>query len=110
MGFPQGEISMIPAVGSAESFGGGYPALIWHSFMTAALAAEPAKFPPTSFPVVPAPLGAYRPFTSQFQLYTAPAPPPTTGGGGKHNTGNGNGNGNGGNGNGNGNGGGKPPH
>jgi penicillin-binding protein 1A len=110
MGFPQGEISMIPAVGSADSFGGGYPALIWHSFMTAALAAQPAKFPATSFPVVPAPLGAYRPFTSQFQLYTAPTPPRSTGGG-KHNTGNGNGNGNGsGNGNGNGNGGGKPPH
>jgi len=109
MGFPQGEISMIPAVGSAYSFGGGYPALIWHSFMTAALAAEPAKFPATSFPVVPAPLGAYKPFTSQFQLYTAPAPPPPTGGGGKHNTGNGNRNGNG-NGGGNGTGGGKPPH
>jgi hypothetical protein len=107
MGFPQGEISMIPAVGSAYSFGGGYPALIWHSFMTAALAAEPTRFPAVPFPVTPAPLGAYKPFTSQFPLYTAPAPPPPTGGGGKHNTGNGTGNGNG---NGNGNGGGKPPH
>ena len=44
--------------------------------MTAALAAEPAKFPATSFPVVPAPLGAYKPFTSQFQLYTALGQPP----------------------------------
>ena len=50
MGFPQGEISMIPAVGSADSFGGGYPALIWHSFMTAALAAEPTRFPADAVP------------------------------------------------------------
>jgi penicillin-binding protein 1A len=94
MGFPQGEISMIPAVGSADSFGGGYPALIWNSFMTAALAAEPTKFPATAFPVIAAPPGAYKPFTSQFPAYYAPPPPPTKKP--KPGAGNGNGNGNGG--------------
>ncbi len=94
MGFPQGEISMIPALGSAYSFGGGYPAMIWNRFMTAVLAAEPGKFPATSFPVIPAPPGAYRPFTSQFPAYTPPPPPPP-----KHHhkkKGGGQGNGNGG--------------
>jgi membrane peptidoglycan carboxypeptidase len=99
MGFPQGEISMTPVVGSADSFGGGYPAMIWNRFMTAALAAEPNKFPATAFPIVPPPAGAYRPFTSQFPAYYAP-PPPTPKPPKKT----------GGNGNGNGNGGGKPPH
>jgi len=95
MGFPQGEISMIPAVGSAYSFGGGYPALMWNRYMTLALAAEPTRFPPTTFPTIPAPLGAYKPFTSQFPTYVAPPPPHTSGGNTKHH-GNGNGNGNGG--------------
>ena len=39
MGFPAGDsdaYSMIPAVGAANSFGGGYPTQIWHDFMTAA--------------------------------------------------------------------------
>ena len=64
MGFPQGEESMIPAVGSAESFGGGYPATIWRLFMTSALAAEPRRFPPADFPTVSAPAGWYRPWVS----------------------------------------------
>ena len=53
MGFPAGDsdaYSMIPAVGSGNSFGGGYPTQIWHDFMTAAFAAEPNKYPPTPFP------------------------------------------------------------
>ena len=107
MGFPRGEISMIPAVGSSYSFGGGYPAMMWNRFMTAAFAAEPARFPATPFPVTAAPVGVYRPFTSQFQLYSAPPPPKPKGG--QHANGNGNGNGGGGHGGGNGNGGGNPP-
>jgi penicillin-binding protein 1A len=96
MGYPRGEISMIPAVGSAESFGGGYPTMIWNHFMTAAAAAEPEKFPATAFPVIPAPPGAYTPFISQFPAYYIPPTPqpkpPTTNK--KHGaTGNGNGNG-----------------
>ncbi len=75
MGYPQGEISMIPAVGSAYSFGGGYPTMIWNRFMTAAFAAEPHKFPPLTFPVIPAPLGTYLPFASHFPQYVAPPPP-----------------------------------
>lgn len=55
---------MIPAVGSAESFGGGYPATIWRLFMTSALAAEPRRFPPADFPKVPAPAGWYQPWVS----------------------------------------------
>jgi penicillin-binding protein 1A len=65
MGFPKGEISMIPAVGSAESFGGGYPATIWHDFMTRAFAVEPRRFPPDDWTPVPAPAGWYRPWTSK---------------------------------------------
>jgi penicillin-binding protein 1A len=64
MGFPDSERTMIPAVGSGESFGGGYPATIWHDFMSATLGAEPDRFPPLDFPVVPAPLGWYQPWTS----------------------------------------------
>jgi hypothetical protein len=62
--------------------------------MTAALAAEPTKFPATAFPVIAAPPGAYKPFTSQFPAYYAPPPPPTKKP--KPGAGNGNGNGNGG--------------
>lgn len=100
MGFPQGEISMIPSVGSAYSFGGGYPTMIWNRFMTAAFAAEPHKFPPLNFPYIMAPLGTFLPFTSHFPQYVAPKPPKKkpkpgakgTGGGTKSGNGNGNGN------------------
>jgi len=64
MGFPKGEISMIPAVGSAESFGGGYPATIWHDFVTQAVSAEPRRFPPEDWTPVPPPVGWYQPWTS----------------------------------------------
>ena len=64
MGFPRGEISMIPAVGSAASFGGGYPATIWHDFVTRAVAVEPKRFPPDDWTPVPPPVGWYQPWTS----------------------------------------------
>ena len=101
MGFPQGEISMIPAVGSAYSFGGGYPTMIWNRFMTAAFAAEPHKFPlGVNFPIAYAPFGTYLPVTSHFLQYVAPKPkkkkPGAKGTGtGVTKSGNGNGNGNG---------------
>jgi penicillin-binding protein 1A len=108
MGFPQGEISMVNSpVGSAGSFGGGVPAEIWHSFMTSAFAIHPQQFPAVDWPAVTPPASAYRAFTSQFPLYTAPPPPPPAkkptgggnGGGGNGGGGNGGG-GNGGGGNG----------
>jgi membrane peptidoglycan carboxypeptidase len=52
VGYPRGEISMDlggPIPGPA--FGGGYPATIWNRFATAVFADEPAKFPPTPWPV-----------------------------------------------------------
>jgi penicillin-binding protein 1A len=64
MGFPKGEISMIPQVGSAESFGGGYPATIWHDFMARAFTVEPKRFPPDDWTPVPPPVGWYQPWTS----------------------------------------------
>ena len=80
MGFPEGDsdaYSMIPAVGSDASFGGGYPTEIWHDFMTKAFDGHSRQFPPTPFKTpyeLPAPSDWYQPFTSQFPLYTAPPP------------------------------------
>jgi penicillin-binding protein 1A len=64
MGYPSGEISMIPSVGVGESFGGGYPATIWNDFATAAIQAEPDRFPATDWPYAPAPTGWYEPWVS----------------------------------------------
>jgi penicillin-binding protein 1A len=64
MGFPKSERSMISAVGSAASFGGGYPATMWRTFMTGAIASEPARFPALGFTSVPPPAGWYVPWTS----------------------------------------------
>jgi penicillin-binding protein 1A len=64
MGFPSGETSMIPAVGTGESFGGGYPASIWKDYMTRAVAQEPRRIPPLGWQVVPPPYDWYRPWTS----------------------------------------------
>ena len=91
MGFPQGEISMIPAVGSADSFGGGYPALIWHSFMTAALAAEPTRFPADSVPRHPRTGGRLQAVHLTVPAVLGTGSAASHGGGGKHNPGNGNG-------------------
>ncbi|HEY0387270.1 MAG TPA: transglycosylase domain-containing protein [Gaiellales bacterium] len=64
MGFPKGEISMIPAVGSDASFGGGYPATIWHDFMARAFSIEGKRFPASDWQLALPPPGWYRPWTS----------------------------------------------
>jgi penicillin-binding protein 1A len=48
LGFPQGEIPMHDIEGFPNVFGGSIPALIWHDFMSSALADEPVE----EFPVV----------------------------------------------------------
>ena len=52
VGYPRGEIAMNlggPIPGPA--FGGGYPATIWRVFAQGVFADQPAKFPPTPWPV-----------------------------------------------------------
>jgi penicillin-binding protein 1A len=43
VGFPQGEIPMHDIDGFPDVFGGSVPALIWHDFMTAAMANAPVR-------------------------------------------------------------------
>jgi penicillin-binding protein 1A len=89
VGYPRGEIAMnlggsIPG----PAFGGGYPATIWNRFATAVFTDEPAKFPPTPWPV-PKHFLTFRPWHSPNFTLPAPKPPkstkagkPTTGTGG----------------------------
>jgi membrane peptidoglycan carboxypeptidase len=90
VGYPRGEIAMNlggPIPGPA--FGGGYPATIWSRFASAAFADEPAKFPPTPWPV-PHHFLTFKPWHSPNFTLPPPAPPSTkksgkstdTGGGG----------------------------
>jgi membrane peptidoglycan carboxypeptidase len=95
MGYPEGDsdaYSMIPALGSTGTFGGGYPTEIWHDYMQQAFSLEPSRYPPDPFTVVEAPSTAWAPWTSQFQLS---APPPTKPDKNKDKNGGGNGGGNG---------------
>jgi penicillin-binding protein 1A len=68
VGYPQGEIAMGDVEGFSGVFGGSLPALIWHDFMTTAL----ARLPVESFavPYTPAPQPAQPP---QSTLGTTPA-------------------------------------
>jgi penicillin-binding protein 1A len=62
VGYPQGEIPMVNVEGFPDVFGGSIPALIWHDFMSGALANVPvAAF---ALPYTPAP------------VLQPPAPPP----------------------------------
>jgi penicillin-binding protein 1A len=47
VGYPQGEIPMNNIEGFPDVFGGSIPALIWHDFMTAAMAGQPVETFPT---------------------------------------------------------------
>ncbi|MGH9070089.1 MAG: transglycosylase domain-containing protein [Acidimicrobiales bacterium] len=49
MGDPSGSVSMQPPATPQTVFGGTYPAQIWHTFMTAALAGQPVE----QFPLTP---------------------------------------------------------
>lgn len=74
MGAPAGEIPM-RNVGGITVYGGTYPARVWHSFMSAALASQPVlQFPKPSF-------GSFAKPTYIFPRYapgTLPPPPPPT--------------------------------
>jgi penicillin-binding protein 1A len=55
VGYPQGEIPMTSVEGFSGVFGGSLPALIWHDFMSAAVARLPVEnfaIPYTPAPVV----------------------------------------------------------
>jgi membrane peptidoglycan carboxypeptidase len=57
VGYPQGEIGMYNVEGFPEVFGGSIPALIWHDFMSTAL----AHTPPIGFPSVDPAVGDTHP-------------------------------------------------
>jgi len=76
VGYPRGEIAMNlggPIPGPA--FGGGYPATIWRVFAQGVFADQPAKFPPTPWPV-PHNFITFKPWHSP--NFTLPPPTPTT--------------------------------
>jgi penicillin-binding protein 1A len=95
IGYPAGEIGMNlggPIPGPA--FGGGYPATIWRVFAQKAFALEPARFPPTPWPV-PHHFITFKPWHSP--NFTIP-PPTSTKKGGKPTSGTGGSSGGGGSG------------
>jgi penicillin-binding protein 1A len=75
VGYPQGEIPMENVEGFAGVFGGSLPALIWHDFMTAAVANRPVEN--FAIPYEPAPVvKPSAPATTTTTTTTTPAPAP----------------------------------
>jgi len=82
VGYPQGEVPMESLGGPipGPAFGGGYPATIWSRFASAVFADEPAKFPPTPWPV-PHHFLTFQPWHSPNFTLPVPTPPKSTKGG-----------------------------
>ena len=80
VGYPKAEIPMENVNGFATVFGGSIPAMIWHDFMTQALAnVPPAQFPTPSFE-------GYDKFPSGTKSpKPKPSKPPKSSGGGQNN-------------------------
>jgi penicillin-binding protein 1A len=92
IGYPRGEIPMENLGGPipGPAFGGGYPATIWNRFATAVFADEPAKFPPTPWPV-PRHFITFQPWHSPNFTLPVVKPPKSTKGGKSTGTGGGGG-------------------
>jgi penicillin-binding protein 1A len=70
VGYPQGEIPMTDVEGFSGVFGGSLPALIWHDFMTAAIAHVPVESFAIPYATAPEPAQS-----SQSQTSTTPPTP-----------------------------------
>jgi penicillin-binding protein 1A len=82
VGYPRGEVPMENLGGPipGPAFGGGYPATIWRVFAQAVFADEPAKFPPTPWPV-PRHFLTFQPWHSPNFTLPVFKPPKSTKGG-----------------------------